>query len=472
MHRKSFLLLPMLALSACAVPPELGAPPSLRAADAADIRQSLTGLSARDWPAVDWWRAWGDPQLDALVAEALAGNPDMRAAQARVAAADAAARQSRAGLLPSLTGNASLGGTQLSRNMGIPPQFVPQGVLESGLVNLQAGWNFDLWGQGRAQLRAARREADAVAVERAQAQLLLAASVAAAYADYAAALDREAAARDALAIRRQTLDITARRVAAGLDNDGARAQAASRLALAEADGAAAGQTVTVARNRIALLLGAGPDRGLALKPPAITPLPPGVPADAGIGLIARRPDVIAARLRAEAAGARESAARRAFLPNLSINATIGQQSLGFDRLFESNSVYAQFGPALSLPLLDGGRRAADARGARAARVNAAAAHDATLLRALNEVADAANAVTALGVQQQQVTAALAEARRAQDVAALRYQAGLSNQLAVLIADDAVVATRRTAADVTAYRLAADVALVRALGGGFRETGNR
>jgi NodT family efflux transporter outer membrane factor (OMF) lipoprotein len=476
-HRKSFLLLPVLALAACAVPPKLGAPPSLRAASAADAGQSLAGQNpagqpARDWPAADWWQAWGDPQLNALVAEALAGNPDMVAAAARVAAADAAARQSRAGLLPSLTGNASLGGSQLSRNLGIPPQFVPQGVLESGLVNLQAGWNFDLWGQGRAQLRAARREADAVAVERAQAQLLLAASVASAYADFAAALDRDVAARDALAIRRQTLDITARRVAAGLDNDGARAQAASRLALAQADVAAAGQMVTVARNRIALLLGAGPDRGLALRPPAITPLPPGVPADAGIGLIARRPDVIAARLRAEAAGARESAARRAFLPNLSINATIGQQSLGFDRLFESNSVYAQFGPALNLPLLDGGRRAADARGARAARVNAAAAHDTTLLQALNEVADAANAVTALGVQQQQVAAALAEARRAQDVAALRYQAGLSNQLAVLIADDAVVVARRTAADVTAYRLAADVALVRALGGGFRETGNR
>lgn len=468
MYRKSFLVLPLIALAACAVPPRLGPAPQLRAPAAAASAESLAAQAPRDWPAADWWQAWGDPQLNALVAEALAGNPDMAAAEARVAAADAAARQSRAALLPSLGANASLGGQQLSKNQGFPPQFVPPGIRESGLINLQAGWNLDLWGQGRAQLRAARREADAVAVERAQARLLLAASVAAAYADFGAALDRRAVAGEALAIRRQTLELTANRVAAGLDNDGARAQAASRLALADAEAAAAGQQVQVARHRLALLLGAGPDRGLTIAPPTIKPLPPGLPDNAGIGLIARRPDIVAARLRAQGAGARELAASRAFLPNLSLSATIGQQSLGFDKLLEGNSFAANFGPALSLPILDGGRRAADARGARASRAAAVAAHDATLLRALNEVADAAGAVIALGVQQQAAARALAEAEAARQVAALRYQAGLSNQLFVLSADDGVVTARRTLADVSAFRLAADVALVRALGGGFRE----
>ena len=473
MHRKTFLLAASaLAVASCASPPRLGPPPTLRAVSTVAAQTSLSGQGGRDWPAAEWWQAWGDPQLNALVAEALAGNPDIALAQSRVAAADAAAQQSRAGLLPSLSVNANAGGTQLSRNLGIPPQFVPAGVLESGLINLQAGWNFDLWGQGRAQLRAARREADAVAVEQAQAQLLLAASVAAAYADFGAALDRAGVARDALAIRQQTLDLTASRVAAGLDNDGARAQAASRLALSQSDLVAAAAQVMAARRRLALLLGAGPDRGLNIAPPTILPLPPGLPDGVSIALVARRPDIVAARLRAEASGARETAAARAFLPNLSVNATIGQQSLGFGRLLEGDSLYAQFGPALSLPILDGGRRAADARGARAARVAAVAAHDAVLLRALNEVADAAGAVTALGTQQSATAAALAEAQRAQRVAALRYQAGLSNQLAVLIADDAVVAARRTAADVAAFRLAADVALVRALGGGFREQDER
>jgi NodT family efflux transporter outer membrane factor (OMF) lipoprotein len=367
-----------------------------------------------------------------------------------------------------LAGNASLGGQQLSRNLGIPPQFVPPGVLESGLINLQAGWNLDLWGQGRAQLRAARREAEAVAVERAQARLFLAASVAAAYADFGAALDRLAVTRQALAIRQQTLDLTANRVTAGLDNDGARAQAATRLALAQSDLVAAAAQVTAARRRLALLLGAGPDRGFSITPPNIKPLPPGLPEGVSIALVARRPDIVAARLRAEASGAREMAAGRAFLPNLTLNATIGQQSLGFGKLLEGNSLYAQFGPALSLPILDGGRRAAEARSARAARVAAVAVHDAALLRALNEVADAAGAVTALGLQREALTQGLAEAERARKVASLRYDAGLSNQLLVLAADDAVVTARRTLADVDAFRLAADVALVRALGGGFRE----
>ena len=184
--------------------------------------------------------------------------------------------------------------------------------------------------------------------------------------------------------------------------------------------------------------------------------------------MARRPDIVAARLRAEATGAREMAAGRAFLPNLTLNATIGQQSLGFGKLLEGNSLYGQFGPALSLPILDGGRRAAESRSARAARMAAVAVHDAALLRALNEVADAAGAVTALGLQREALTQGLAEAERARKVASLRYDAGLSNQLLVLTADDVVVTARRTLADLNAFRLAADVALVRALGGGFRE----
>jgi NodT family efflux transporter outer membrane factor (OMF) lipoprotein len=278
----------------------------------------------------------------------------------------------------------------------------------------------------------------------------------------------EAVTRDAVAIRRQTLELTANRVTAGLDNDGARAQAATRLALAQSDLVAAAAQVTAARRRLAFLLGAGPDRGLSLTPPNIKPLPPGLPEGVSIALVARRPDIVAARLRAEATGAREMAAGRAFLPNLTLNATIGQQSLGFGKLLEGNSLYGQFGPALSLPILDGGRRAAESRSARAARAAAVAVHDATLLRALNEVADAAGAVTALDLQREALTQGLAEATRARNVATLRYDAGLSNQLLVLTADDAVVTARRTLADVSAFRLAADVALVRALGGGFRE----
>ena len=469
MHRKPFLFLaalaPALILGACAVPPRLGPAPQLRGQPPG--AQSLASEPARDWPAERWWQAWGDPQLDALIAEALAGSPDLTMAAARLAAADAAARQSRAGLLPSVTAGGTLGGQQLSRNLGIPPQFVPRGVLEFGQVNLQAGWTIDLWGEGRAALRAARGEAAAVAVEAAQARLMLSASVAAAYAEFGATLEAERVAVRAEGIRRQTLELTAQRVAAGLDNDGARAQAASRLALAEADRAAAAQQVRVARNRLALLLGAGPDRGQTIAPPALKPLAPGLPGDAAIGLMARRPDLVAARLRAEAAGWRETAARRAFLPNLTLSAVLGQQSLGFATLFEGGSRYAQFGPALSLPILDGGRRAADLTGSRASLAMAVASHDAALLKALNEVADAAGAVTALAVQDRAARQALAQARAAQAVAARRYDAGLSNQLLVLTADDAVVAAEQAAAGIAALRLQADVALVRALGGGFR-----
>ena len=470
---RSFIAIAALAALASCAAPQLPPPAALRTPEALASATSLAsaaGAPARAWPAENWWQGWGDTQLDALVAEALAASPDAAMARARLAAADALAVQARAALLPSLVANGTLGGQQLSKNLGIPPQFVPPGIRQFGQLNVQTGFDFDLWGRNRALLQASRGAALAAAVDAAQARLLVASNVAAAYADLAAGLERVALAERAGQIRQTTLDLTRQRVAAGLDNQGATAQAQSRLASARVDLDAAGQAVLITRHRLAALLGAGPDRGLTIAPPKLAVLPPGLPVDAGISLAARRPDVIAARLRAEAEAQRVKAAKAAFLPDLRLSAVVGQQSLGFDKLLQGNSFYTQFGPALSLPIFQGGALKGQYRGARANQDTAIAQYDATLVQALREVADAATSITALDRQLLDAKAAVAAASEARRIALLRYDGGLSSQLPVLTADDTVVASERSLTELQAQRRLADVTLVRALGGGFREGG--
>jgi NodT family efflux transporter outer membrane factor (OMF) lipoprotein len=219
---------------------------------------------------------------------------------------------------------------------------------------------------------------------------------------------------------------------------------------------------------LAALAGAGPDLGLALKRPAATSraafgLPPNLQAD----LLGRRPDLQAARLRAEAAAKRIDVARAGFYPNVNLAAFIGVQSLGLNNLTKSGSDIGQAGLAFSLPIFEGGRLEGAYRGARADYDAAVATYDRTLITALQEVADAAAGQRALSVRLGAAREALAHGEEAYRIARLRYEGGLSNYLTLLTAEDAVIAQRRAVAQLEARALTLDASLVRALGGGFR-----
>jgi NodT family efflux transporter outer membrane factor (OMF) lipoprotein len=221
------------------------------------------------------------------------------------------------------------------------------------------------------------------------------------------------------------------------------------------------------RNQIAALIGAGPDRGLAITRPVLAALVPAtLPSGAGIDLVGRRADIAAARARVEAQAERIKAARAAFYPDISLNGLVGLQALGFSNVLKQGSVYGNVGPAISLPIFDGGQRSGDYRVARAEYDSAVADYDRTLVGALQEVANAIASRNALNQQLADARASLSDSRHAHDIARLRYQAGLSTYLDVLSAEQAVIAARRREADLSARAFTLDVALVRALGGGF------
>jgi NodT family efflux transporter outer membrane factor (OMF) lipoprotein len=194
-------------------------------------------------------------------------------------------------------------------------------------------------------------------------------------------------------------------------------------------------------------------------------LPPTLAAD----LIGRRPDIVAARARAEAASQRINVARANFYPNINLSALVGVQSLGLDLLTQGDSRYGTVGPAISLPIFEGGRLEGQYRGAHAEYEEAVATYNQTLVNALRDVANALADRRALDAQITQAHAALTSAEQSYSVARQRYDAGLSTYIDVLTVENSLVAQRRNVADLEAQAFSVDVELARALGGGFGGT---
>jgi NodT family efflux transporter outer membrane factor (OMF) lipoprotein len=466
-RNSAFLSLVAAALSACATVPAAAPARVAKAPAAYEAARSLAAPAA-DWPAADWWRAYGDTQLDALMDEALSGSPTLAQAQARLRRAEAGVAGAHAAELPSVAANASVQAVKQSYNAGIPPAFVPQGYRGAGQLSLDFNWELDFWGRNRAAVAAATSEARAAGADAAEARLMLSTNLAMAYADLARLYaDRDVAERT-IASQDETRTLVAQRVANGLDTQAEQRQAESEPLASAADLTGIDEQITLTRNRLAALMGQGPDRGLAIARPREAALKAfGLPAELPASLIGRRPDVVAARWRAEASQSRIKQAKAEFYPDVNLAAFIGVQSLGLDKLFSSGSDIGGVGPAISLPIFQGGRLTANLRGNEASRDEAVAAYDAAVTEALHQVADAAASQKSLAVQVSQAQAALSASEDAYRIARQRYQGGLSTYTQLLQVEQAVLRRRLVVADLKARAFTLDVALVRALGGGFQ-----
>lgn len=466
--RRAAALVAALLLSGCVTPPKLGSKPEMMAPQGVEAQRALASAQApAQWPRAEWWRSVNDPQLAQLIDEALKGSPDIAISQARLARARGLAVQAGAGLGPGFDVTAEAPFIKQSYNNGFPAEFVPHGYNDTGRATLNFSWDLDLWGGRHAYKRAAISDEQAARVEADAARLTLATTIATAYADLAQLFaDRDVSAA-ALDVRSKSFDLVNQRVTEGLDTQAEARQAEAAAKSATADVAAIDEEISLRRNQIAALLGAGPDRGLAIAPPRSgIAFGQSVPADLALDLVGRRPDIIAARLRAEGASKRIDTARAAFYPNINLSAFIGLQSLGLDNLTKKGSDIGQFGPAISLPLFSSSSITGTYRTARADYDEAVARYNQTLIQAVREVADAAASQRALGTRLDASRAALAASEDAYRLAGLRYRGGLSTYLNLLDAEDRLLASRRAVADLEARRFALDVSLVRALGGGF------
>lgn len=194
-----------------------------------------------------------------------------------------------------------------------------------------------------------------------------------------------------------------------------------------------------------------------------------IPGDVAIDLIGRRPDIVSARLRVEAVGSRIDADKAGFYPNINVSVLVGWQSLGLRNLIDTGSLCGSADPAISLPIFDGGRVDPKYRQSRGQYDEAVANYEATLVCALCEVATAAASRSAIEGRIAELENARAAYVVAVEIARLRYTKGLADQFPLLDAQDREVTTRRTFADLQARRIALDIELIRALGGGCRLT---
>ena len=428
--------------------------------------RSLAGVevSAAAWPATDWWTGLGDPQLDALIAEALQNNPGLGVADARARAAQAEAGIAAAAREPSITGGAAAAGARPpAALLGDKAHFA---VAKYGYASFK--WDLDLWGGKRAAWEAAVGQARAAEVDARAARIELSGNVARAYAQLGYAFTQQDLAEGELKRANQSRALTQQRVAAGIDNQIQLKQSDAEVATAEQDTALARRAVDAARSSLSVLLGKGPDRGLEItRPRPLRPTALAVPTDLPLELLGHRADLVAARWRVEAAGKDIAVAKTEFLPNISIGAMAGVISMGGGNPLSLAGRFYQFGPSLSLPIFDGGKLRANLSGKDAQYDLAVAQYNQTLVAALNQVADELSALQSL---QEQLTAqqrAQDAAQQAWQLAVQRYQAGIGSYLEALVVRQQLLVANRGMAALQAQQVDLSVQLIQALGGGYQ-----
>jgi NodT family efflux transporter outer membrane factor (OMF) lipoprotein len=460
-------LIGTLAFSGCVLPPKETAHPQ----ELANEEAGLSGAAVQ--PAADgWWDSFKDPQLDRLIRLGLKDSPTLIEAKARVSAALAQTQTAQAALMPSANLDASALYQRAPDNYLIPPPLAGHSFW-MGQAGASLGWDLDFWGRQSDAVRRARGLAESASFDEANARLMLAGAIAQAYIE----LYRENALADIAQrseMQRQNIvDITRRRVSAGLDTQLEIREAEGQLPQARVARAQAQAAADLAVHELATLTGQGAGAYATIVRPSLqvdAALP--VPADLPINLLARRPDVLSARSLVQAADAERLASKAAFYPDVSLRAIAGIGAFGMNNLVQWSARGYGAGPLISLPLFDGGRLKAQYRGSEAQLDSAIAGYNDTVLRAVEQTADQITRLDALArerVDQQQTLEATEAAYR---LAEERYRAGLASYLSVLNAETQVLGARQSMVDILASQAVARVTLLLAVGGSFdpRPTG--
>ncbi|QKM46981.1 Outer membrane protein OprM [Burkholderia glumae] len=459
-----------LALAGCVSYAGIHSDKQVAPASQFDSARSLPAEGGQ-WPALDWASQFGDPQLPRLIDEALAGNPGIAQAQARLAKASSYIEASRATLLPKVEGRYSWSRELYSGNGLYPPPYGGNWYSENNVL-ASASWELDLWGKNREKLRSAVSQRKAAQAEFEQARVTLATSVARTYNQLAQLYALREIAQREIRNRETVGKITEGRVGAGLDTNVERQTARGNVATSESTLSDLDGRITTVRYQLAALLGKGPDRGLAIDTPVLNPggaitLPDTIPAD----LVSRRADLVAARWQVEAAMHDVKETKAEFFPDVNLAAGFGFDAFGWGNFLKFASRQAQFGPAIHLPIFHGGALRAQLKGAYADYDLSVANYNQTLIGALNDVATQVASIRALDRQMGDAQRALDASTRAYELAVVRYKAGLSPQLQVLSADNSRLDAEQSVTNLVMRRRDLQIGLIKALGGGFDAAGS-
>lgn len=439
------------------------APASLAASGATDIRLARDG-----WPDANWWQAYGDPQLDALIAAALASSPSLDAAAARIAQAQSVQAHAAAegGMAAGVTGNAN---RQRYSATGLLPAPIGGSWFTEASVRIEARYDFDWWGKHKAQVAAAAGDVQARRAELAQAERALAAALAQSYFRLQGGWAHRANLALRMAAQRDVIADTEKRVAHGLAVADEARRAQADLALLGRDAAAIDGANLHEREALRALAGGAGAAGLiaSLAPRALPAAAPALPSQLGMELLARRPDLQAARWRVEASLNRIDAARAAFYPDINMAAGIGLNTISLERLLTLPSRTFMAGPSIALPLFDSKLLAAQLDSARQQRNALVADYNQAVLDAVRTVAQDAATVQAFDGQLSEQQAAIAVLSTQLATVQRRVDAGLSGRRAALEAQLALLGLQDQQLQLRQAQALAHIALIHTLGGGYQ-----
>jgi len=463
---KITVLLSALALAGCAqIMPDLHQQPK-RDIATAELSAGIK-LAHEGWPEAQWWSAYHDEQLNALIKQALASGPSLEVAAAHIGSARSALSSRAADLGIDVSAYAGANRQRYS-GTGLFPAPIGGAYFTEETLRLDLRYNFDWWGKNRAQVAAAVGELNAGRAEYADSEQLLAASIAQSYFRLQGAWARLANADDMAAAQTALVQDKARRIARGLANADEQRAAEVELSLIRKQQAMLTSDIAHEREALRALAGADNTALADLKPVALTPAPHALPAHLGMELLARRPDLQAARWKLEASLSKIDAAKAAFYPDVNLTGSIGLDTVKMENLLQTASRTVYLGPTLTLPLFDSKRLDAQLDGARTGRNERIAEYNQAIVEAVRDVAQGGAQLQGIERQIAQQTAATGSARAQLASAQARLDHGLADNGSVLNARLALLRQRDADLYLQQVQLLAEVALTNALGGGYRE----
>jgi len=463
MRRLALLLMAASCMAGCTLDPAYRRP-------AAPVPQAFPQgpsyapqASAPNAASVAWRSVFTDPDLQAVIDQALSNNRDLRVALANIQAANAQVASQRSALFPTI--NASGGETYQQ----LPNTFIPGGgsiqVREYSASLGFSSWELDLFGRTRSLTRAAYDQYLAAEDSRRAVQVSLIAQVATQWFTYAADRELLAVAQQTLASQQASLDLVRARANAGVASDLDLSQAETTVAQARSDVANFTTALAQAKNALDLLVGAPVDAARLPKALNIDGSVRDVKAGLSSDVLLMRPDVLQAEHQLQAANADIGAARAAFFPQIGLTGQVGQESTALQTLFDAASRTWLFSPQVSVPIFAGGRNVANLKAAKAQRDQAVAQYEKAIQSAFRDVADA---LARQGTIDQQLAAQRdlsAAASQTLTLTTARYERGADPYLNVLVAQRAAYSARQSLISTGLIRLTNAVSLYRALGGG-------
>ena len=436
--------------------------------------KSQPGEEAGTPIAADWWRLYGDPELERLVTRAQDSNQTLRQAVARVDEARALARVAGSYLYPTVSLDPRYSRTRYSgtRDSTVTGKQVAQGVeISNWIIPIDLSYEVDIWGRVRRSFESARATAAATADDVGVVRLTVETDVAQYYYTLRALDEQILILKETLLAYQEQVRLLSVQLRTGLVSPSVVSQAQAQLKATQAQLSNTERTRADTEHALAILCGRPASSFSVAANPLRDVSPPEVPAGLPAQLLTRRPDVAEAEKIVVAANAQVGVATAEFYPRFTLTASAGFQSANADMLFNWQSRVASIAPSISFPIFQGGRLRANLEATKARYRQTVAAYVEQVLVAYGDVEDALTDLHAFADQVASLRDAVGESRNYLRLAQVQYRQGLTDYLLVIDAERTLLANQLSLAQAVNFQMSASIRLIKALGGGWTPPGD-